>query len=148
MVCLPPTTKCCGARPDWHERRTANARILSEGLADLPGLRVPAVPADFEHGWYKYFVFVVPGELASGWDRERIKAAIRAEGVYCDTGTCPEMYREEAFAGTDMRPAERLPVATKLGRHSLFFHVHTAMQTEDMADTVAAVRKVMKFAAA
>jgi dTDP-4-amino-4,6-dideoxygalactose transaminase len=137
-----------GKMPDWHARRTANARILTAGLADLPGLRVAAVPADYEHAWYKYYVFVEPKKLAAGWDRDAIKAAIRAEGVYCDTGSCPEIYREQAFAETDMRPAARLPVALDLGLHSLFFQVHTALQPAHMQDMVAAAQKVMQKATA
>ncbi len=136
-----------GKMGDWHERRTAHARVLNEGLAGLPGLDVPAVPDGFEHGWYKFYAFVVPAALAPGWDRDRVKAAIQAEGVSCDTGTCPEMYREEAFAETGMQPAGRLPVAMDLGLRSLFFQVHTAMRPADMADVVAAVRKVMAVAA-
>ena len=133
---------------DWHARRTANAQILIDGLTTVPGLHVPQVPADFEHAWYKFYAFVNPAELAAGWDRDQIKFAIQAEGVPCDTGTCPEMYREEAFAGTGMRPASRLPVAMDLGLRSLFFQVHTALKPADMEDVVAAVRKVMSVATA
>ena len=103
---------------------------------------------DVEPGWYKFYAFVLPEALAPGWNRDRIKSAIQAEGVPCDTGTCPEMYREQAFADLDMRPAGRLPVAMDLGLRSLFFQVHTALRPADMEDVVAAVRKVMAVATA
>ncbi len=137
-----------GKIEDWHARRAANAQVLIDGLADLSGLEVAPVPAEFEHAWYKFYAFVRLENLAAGWDRDRIKDAIRAEGVPCDTGTCPEMYREEAFADNGMRPTSRLPVAMDLGLRSLFFQVHTALQPSDMEDVVAAVRKVMKVATA
>jgi dTDP-4-amino-4,6-dideoxygalactose transaminase len=137
-----------GKLDDWHTRRVANARVLQDGLAGLAGLHVPLVPADCEHAWYKFYAFVVPAALAPGWDRDRIKSALQAEGIACDSGSCPEMYREEAFAGTGMRPAGRLPVAMDLGLRSLFFQVHTALQPTDMQDVVAAVRKVMAHATA
>ncbi len=133
---------------DWHRRRTANAQVLIDGLADLAGLYVPVVPDGFEPAWYKFYAFVVPAALAPGWDRDRIKAAIQAEGVPCDTGTCPEMYREEAFADTGMRPQGRLPVAMDLGLRSLFFQVHTALNPDDLGQVVTAVRKVMAVATA
>ena len=135
-----------GRMDAWHARRAANAAALIAGLADVPGIHVPAVPAGVEHAWYKFYAFVEPAALSAGWDRDRIKAAIRAEGVHCDTGSCPEMYREEAFAGTGMRPAGRLPVAVDLGRRSLFFPVHPTLDDADMQDVVAAVRKVMAAA--
>ena len=58
------------------------------------------------------------------------------------------MYREEAFAETGMRPAARLESARDLGRRSLFFQVHPKLQPADLADVVAAVRKVMTVAGA
>jgi len=77
---------------------------------------------------------------------DRIKSAIRAEGLWCDTGTCPEMYREKAFADLNLQPTSRLPVAMDLGLRSLFFPVHTALTESDMVEAVEAVRKVMAVA--
>ena len=137
-----------GKLEDWHRRRAANAQVLIDGFADLPALHVPAVPAGFEHAWYKFYAFVNPGALRPDWDRDRIKVAVQAEGVPCDTGSCPEMYREVAFEGTGMQPVVRLPAAMELGRRSLFFQVHTALRPADLEDVVAAVRKVLAHATA
>jgi len=133
--------------PDWHQRRTDNAQILTEGFAGLAGLVAAPVDRIYEHAWYKFYAFVQAEELAPGWNRDRIKAAIRAEGIYCDTGTCPEMYRENAFTALGMQPERRWPVARDLGHRSLFFPVHSALAAAEMADIVRAVRKVLTVAA-
>jgi len=132
--------------PEWHDRRAANAAVLAEGLRRIPGLRVPAVPAWAGHAWYKFYAFVEPARLKPGWDRFRVKETISAEGVPCYSGSCPEIYLEKAFADSGMGPAGRLPVARELGETSLMYLVHPTLTDRDMADAVAATRKVMAAA--
>ncbi len=130
----------------WHGRRTENANALLSALSGTPGLRLPAPPAHLEHAWYKFYVFVRPGQLKDGWDRDRVKHAINREGVPCWMGSCPEIYLEKAFAGTGMAPRERFPVASELGETSLMFMVHPTLGPAEMGDTTAAVRKVLAAA--
>ncbi len=130
----------------WHGRRTENANALLSALSGTPGLRLPAPPEHLEHAWYKFYVFVRPGQLKDGWDRDRVKHAINREGVPCWMGSCPEIYLEKAFAGKGMAPRERFQVASELGETSLMFMVHPTLGPAEMGDTVAAVRKVLAAA--
>lgn len=131
----------------WHDRRAQNAQALLAGLAGVPALRVPAPAAHLTHAWYKFYAFVRPERLRDGWDRDRVKHAINREGIPCWMGSCPEIYREKAFAGTGMEPAARFPVAAELGATSLMFMVHPTLGAPEMTDTVAAVKKVLSVAA-
>ena len=64
--------------------------FLRRRLSSVPGLRVPAPRRTSEHAYYKFYAFVVPEELAEGWDRDRIAQTIAAQGVPCGTGSCSE----------------------------------------------------------
>ncbi len=132
--------------PEWHRQRTDNARLLFEGLRRMPALRVPGVPDDVEPGWYKFYAFVVPEALKPDWDRYRIKEAISAEGIPCFSGSCPEIYKEKAFAGTGMEPNPPLSVARELGETSIMFLVHPTLGRQEMAQTIEAARKVLTAA--
>lgn len=123
--------------------RRHNADYLSAQLRDVPGLRLTIPPAEFGHAYYKYYAFVEPHQLRNGWDRDRIAAAIRAEGIPCSTGSCSEIYLEKAFSS---RTHDRLPVARELGETSLMFLVHSTLSEADMADTARAIRKVLSAA--
>jgi dTDP-4-amino-4,6-dideoxygalactose transaminase len=125
--------------PGWLERRRRNAAILTERLETIPALRVTRPPNHAGHAWYKYYVFVRPERLAKGWDRDRLLAAITARGVTCFTGSCSEIYLEKAFAGTGMAPAERLPVARRLGETALMFLIDPTHSDADMERTADAV---------
>jgi dTDP-4-amino-4,6-dideoxygalactose transaminase len=134
-----------GQLAGWIERRRLNAAILNECFATIPSLRVTFPPPEYGHCYYKYYAFVRPLALRSGWSRDRILAAVSAEGVPCFSGSCSEIYLEKAFSG-EMRPDERLPVARELGESSLMFLVHPTLAERDMGDVATAVEKVMRTA--
>jgi len=99
----------------WHQKRTLNAQKILEVCGQFESLRVPSMPNDIEHGWYKCYVFVNPKALNEGWGRDKIMSEINALSVPCYSGSCSEVYLEKAFDYTGFRPKERLPVAKRLG---------------------------------
>ena len=133
--------------PGWIKIRRSHAGILTKAFSNIPVLRVATPPDHIEHAYYKYYVFINPEKLKSGWNRERIIIAINAEGIPCFTGSCSEVYLEKAFAGVGMRPKKRLPVARELSETAMMFLVHPTLSENDMHETVKAVEKVMAVAA-
>lgn len=126
--------------------RLAYAERIWTAARQLPGLRVPDVPSWATHAAYRAYVFVEPEGLKTGWDRDRIVAEIAARGVPCYTGSCPEIYRERAFAGTPWAPTRPLPVAQELGDTSMMFLVHPTLEPRHLEHTCAVLGHVMAAA--
>ena len=63
----------------------ANAAYLSEHLVGIPGLRLPQVPPDRTHVYFRYVAEFAPKEagldIAPGPASEKVREALRAEGV-------------------------------------------------------------------
>jgi len=118
--------------PDWTAARRHNAGILVERFAACAPLCVPQPPKHLSHAWYKFYAFVRPDELRSGWNRDRIMTEIERRGVPGSVGVCPEIYREKAFVDAGFTPPERLPVARELGETSLMLPVHPTLDPEHM----------------
>ena len=129
----------------WLDIRRKYAAFLNEYLAGISGLRTSVPNVDVNHAYYKYYAFVRPDQLRSGWDRDRILGTIRAEGIPCFTGSCPEIYLEKAFPA-HLKPMERLPTAKNLGETSLMFLVHPTLRLEHIQRTCQVVEKVMRLA--
>lgn len=127
-----------GRMQEWTRRRAEIARRLSEACSGHPGVRVPEVPNWAQHGWYRFYAFVRPENLAEGWTRDRIVAEISASGVPCMHGSAAEVYLEKAFDGTGWRPTERLPVAKELGETSIALLVHPTL-TDGEVDKICGV---------
>jgi hypothetical protein len=128
--------------PQWVATRRKYAALLTERLSRIPGLRVPSPPQHAGHAYYKFYAFVAPEELAEGWDRDRIALRIAGQGVPCTTGSCSEVYLEEAFPPR-WRPRKRLPVARELGENSLMFLVHPTLTEANLARTCEVTQQVM-----
>jgi dTDP-4-amino-4,6-dideoxygalactose transaminase len=131
--------------PGWIETRRRYSALLTRSFSQIPGLRVPVVPPEFGHAYYKCYAFVQPERLRRGWDRNRIIEAITAEGIPCFAGSCSEIYREKAFP-PKWQPNVRLPIARELGETSLMFQVHPTLSEEAIESTCRAVEKVLKVA--
>ena len=137
---------------DWTAQRSAHAAALYQALLPFAGpggvLHLPLVPSHSEHACYKFYAYVRPQHLASGWSRDRIIDAITAEGVPCYQGSCSEVYLERAFDQTGWRPAERLPVARQLGETSLMLLVHPTLTPAEISQTCQVLSRVLGRAVA
>ena len=132
--------------PEWSARRRQNAQQLFKVARRFSALRVPEIPADIGHAFYKAYVFVRPEALAEGWTRDRIIHEINAQGVPCFQGSCSEIYLEKVFDHSPSRPSQRLPIARQLGETSLTFLVHPTLTQVEIDHTTDAINKVMSLA--
>jgi len=128
----------------WFDQRRAHANILSSRLSRIRALRIPMLVSHIEPAYDRFYVFVRPERLRSGWDRDAILRAINKEGVPCFSGSCGEVYLEKAFER--WRPEFRRPVAQELAETSLAFPVHPTLSDRNTADVCQAVEKVMACA--
>lgn len=131
---------------DWQAQRTDNAAAINAAASECAALRVPQVPSDCKHAWYRCYIFVRPELLKPDWSRDRIIGAINAAGVPCFQGSCSEMYLEKAFQDANMQPAQRLPVAFELGETSLSFLVHPTLTRVEIVKTCDVLGEVMQQA--
>jgi dTDP-4-amino-4,6-dideoxygalactose transaminase len=125
--------------------RNENAQRLIDELHDIPALRIPRPAANITHAYYKFYVFVVPDQLRPDWTRDRVLAAVDAEGMPGWSGSCPEIYREKAF---EHRDYPVMPIAHELGRTSIMLPVHPTLRESEIDDMIQVVRKVLSVAAA
>jgi dTDP-4-amino-4,6-dideoxygalactose transaminase len=133
--------------PLWTKQRTANAGVLYDALHGQAAAHA-AEPAPWaEHAYYRFCARVYPERLAPGWDRDRVVAALLAEGVPARHGGCMEIYRERAFRRFPGTPAS-LPVAAELGRTCFALPVHPTLTSSDMDDMATALGKVLAAATA
>ena len=128
---------------EWTYTRQKYASILTDALTKIHAFRVTVPPSEIGHAYYKYYVFLRTELLLSGWNRDRIMAAINEEGVPCYSGSCSEIYLEKAFTNTSWVPKNRLPIAKELGETSLMFLVHPTLTEADIHKTCDVIGSVM-----
>lgn len=128
----------------WVERRNMIADRLASALSAFSCVRVPAVPDQHLHARYRLEFTVDEAQLRPGWTRDRIMTALNAEGIASNVGTCPEIYREEAFSGAQTYP--RLPNAARLATSSLVLLTHPTIDERYIQACESAIDKVFGMA--
>lgn len=131
---------------EWTASRTKKAAEILSACYKFPALRVPEVPEDIGHAYYKCYAYINSEQLAEGWNRDRIVLEINGLGVPCYQGSCSEVYLEKAFERTGLRPSARLPHAQALGESSLMFLVHPTLTDAEIQKTCTAICAVMEKA--
>lgn len=141
----------------WMAARNQNSTLLDQALTPFSGdkgvVRLPRFAcagcdgacggSGCAHARYKYYCYVRPENLASGWSRDRIVNEISKLGVPAFQGSCSEVYLERAFDGTGWRPSAPLPAARQLGETSLMFLVHPSLQEAEMAKAQQVISTVL-----
>jgi dTDP-4-amino-4,6-dideoxygalactose transaminase len=118
---------------EWTKRRTYIAGRIHGALRPFANaVRTPLPRTGVTHAFYRFYAYVRPEGLKSGWTRDAIAAACTQRGAPVLQGSCSEIYREKAFDGTPWRPAQRLPNAAQLGETSLMFLTHPTITDEQI----------------
>ena len=137
---------------EWMAARTANAKAIHDALLPWSSAAGPVRLApwpgerDGAHAFYRFYCYVRPDNLASGWDRDRIVREICEAGVPVFQGTCSEIYREKAFEEAHLAPPQRLPNAMELGETSLAFLVHPTLTPQQIEKTCTVAVRVLRAA--
>lgn len=132
--------------PEWHKKRTDNARSILKSTEGVAGLRSPKLPNHIEHAFYRAYIFLCPNKLKKDWNKNKIIAEIQRSGVPCGEGSCAEVYLEKSFLQTEYRPKFRLQNAKELGETSLMFLTHPTLTENEIEKTNKILKYVMQNA--
>ena len=125
--------------PEFLERRRANAAWLSEALAGLEDLELPAAAVGAVHAWHQFTVKVKKGGRSR---RDAVKQALAADGVasaifYAMPATRQAHVRARGLGG------EAVPIAERLSEEVLSIPVHPLLSPEDLVTIATATRRAM-----
>jgi dTDP-4-amino-4,6-dideoxygalactose transaminase len=113
----------------WIDDRSRNAAIWANALGKIEGLRLPLPTGNaLRHAFYKLYFYIDRGndEEAARLRSEILKRSV-AEGLRLFSGSCSEIYREQAFADVE---AADCPVSRALGARSLIVEVHPTLRPD------------------
>jgi dTDP-4-amino-4,6-dideoxygalactose transaminase len=118
-----------GKLDEWRAARARNSEIWTQALGAVPGLRVPLpIGNSLRHAFYKLYFYVDSGtdDEANALRAEILRRSIAA-GLRVFSGSCSEIYREQAFS--DLSPND-CPVSRSLGARSLMVEVHPTLRED------------------
>ncbi len=124
---------------EWVAHRREVARIYSEVLGRCAGVRVPQPPPEVYHSYYKYYFFLEPACFKIS--RDALIARITEAGVFCQVGSCGEVYRERALAG--FAPERACKNARKLFDTAILLRCDPTISMAVARHTISVVKNIL-----
>jgi len=123
-----------------NESRARNALRLSEGLAGLPGLVVPAVPAGRLHVWHQYVVQVTKD---APMDRGQLGTCLDSAGIDSRAYYPALVHDYSCYRGHPQVIIDETPRASRAVTEVLALPVHPALAPADIDRIVSCVRTAL-----
>ncbi len=127
----------------WNYLRNKNANIFIEMLSEITSVRIPKVPENFVHAWYKFYLYINKEKLLPAWSRDRIIKEINLLGYPAFQGSCSELYLEDCFKTKNNISKKRLKNARKLGETSIMLLIHPTISLIQMENYALVVKSVI-----
>lgn len=122
------------------DARRANARLLTEGLYGINGLRLPDVPLGRTHVFHQYTVRITEDSEISRDDlAEALEEAGVASGVYYPR----PVFDYDVFRSHPDVIVEPVPNARRAAGQVLSLPVHPSLTSSELERVIAAVRRAM-----
>ncbi|MDP3893096.1 DegT/DnrJ/EryC1/StrS aminotransferase family protein, partial [Nocardioides sp.] len=114
----------------WTEQRRANAKTLTAGLADAPGVTTPAVPDNARHVYHQYTIRVAE-------DRDGVQARLSERGIGNAVYYPTPIHRLRPFLTEDGVPDPRwdLPETERAAAEAISLPVFPSL-TSDQLDRI------------
>ena len=125
--------KQLGKLDGWLSRRREIAKLWQDGLKNCNIFRVPIAPANIDNAYYRLYAYLDKAAISKTITNEKVLLALQSEGIGAFSGTCPEIYEEDAFAD---EIHNRRETAHELGTTCIAFPIHQMQKLEDISKLV------------
>ena len=132
----------------WVKIRNRNSKILDECFKNIPVIRDITIPKNIVHARYKYYAYIDTVKLKKGVTRDSIMNDFNKKGIPCFSGSCSEIYLEDAFKNKGYIYKKRHKIAKKLGETSIVFLVDPTKNVRDMENVCKVAKNIFNKASA
>jgi len=126
------------------ERRRKNARLYSELLAGVEGVRLP-----IEKEWAKsvYWMYSILIEDEFGMSRDELQVKLRENGIDTRAFFIP-MNQQPAFENLGLFDGESYPVSEDISKRGMYLPSGSGLKEEEISAVCTAIRRIRQSASA
>ncbi len=122
-------------------RRVEIAKKYSKGLATIPGIKTPHVPAGAVHAYHQYSVLVDSEKTKTGISRDRLKDELSSRAIGCGVYYPTPLHQSPLFAPY-APPAGTLFVAERVATQILALPIHPLLSDAEADQVIDAIAEV------
>lgn len=125
--------------PEAIRARQRNAKILTQGLSDIPGLEPPRLTPGANHAFSLFTILIDAKRL--GMSRDEFAAALKDRGIQSAVHYPVPLHRQPIFRGSG-RDTD-FPISTRLAKSVLSLPVHPGIKDKDLRHIIRSVREIL-----
>jgi dTDP-4-amino-4,6-dideoxygalactose transaminase len=91
------------------------------------------------HAFYRLNFFVNQKKI----NQIKLITELNKKNIYCNVGSCPEIYREKIFQKLKAYPKKRLPNAKLLGNTSIMFPINCSKSLSIIKEEINSIKKIL-----
>ncbi len=129
--------KQLGRLDEMLVRRRLNARLLTEGLADVPGIKLQKVTPGAAHAWHQYCLLVDPAQF--GCNRDSLAEKLKEKGIDSGVHYPRGLHQQPVFE--ELYGPGKLPVTEAICEKILAIPVHHGLTPDDARAVVDAIKE-------
>ncbi len=123
----------------FTDKRIENAKMLSEGLKGVAGIKIPAVKKDAKHVFHQYSIKLENFGLA----REALMEVLKQNGIGSAVFYPKPLHLHPHFARLGYKEGD-FPVAEKISRQVLSLPVHPSVTKDDVEKIIKTFKTLQK----
>jgi dTDP-4-amino-4,6-dideoxygalactose transaminase len=123
----------------WINHRRKIANIYNENLKDIDGVRLTIPPENIFHSYYKYYFFIESNKFKIS--RDEIIQEINDNGIFCQIGSCSEIYKENALI--EYAPKNELKITKELFESSILLKCDPCISNEYALVCINKIREIL-----
>jgi dTDP-4-amino-4,6-dideoxygalactose transaminase len=111
--------------------RQRNASIIYRALKNSKIAIIPKIPTYISHSFYRCYVLLDKKKINNKWSKTKMIKYLNSSGIECNSGSCPEIYREGVFRKFNGRIKARNN-ARSINQSTISFKVHPTISLKNM----------------
>lgn len=129
---------------EWVDKRNILARCFIKNLKGQPGIKLIEPKPHIRHAYYRFYCFLDKEVFPKIREaKKQILDSMNEYQIPCFFGSCPEIYKEQAFHKKEFLPSHSLSNAMLLGDTSLMFLVHPTLSENHIKKVCEKFREII-----
>lgn len=124
----------------WINHRRNIAGIYNDNLKNIDSVRLTTPPVNIYHSYYKYYFFIKPSKFKIS--RDELISLINNAGVFCQVGSCGEIYKEDALS--IYKPEKSLTVCKELFETSILLKCDPCVSKNTAIENIKIIINILK----
>ncbi len=108
----------------WVKMRNINAKKILNVIKNFKSIKVQKIPKNFYHSYYRLYINLNFKFIKNNINRDKVIYFLNQNGIFCDVGSCPEIYKEKYIINKKLGLKKSLKFANIIGNSCISFKVH------------------------